>query len=300
MTTFTTSENETSERTYPGPRETARGAGDTGSTVLAFPHRRGGHRGGSHGRAASRRLDGTLDLVIPAYNEERRIGRTVEQLAGIITDRNLPVRLIVVDNGSVDRTAAAVDAVAKQVEVDLDVISCATRGKGAAVRAGVGHSTGEYVGFCDADLPVPPDALVWAVDLLASGWEVVVGSRRCAGARYEKEQSISRRLGSAAFRAASARLRAGVADTQCGFKFFRADLARQVFEGAQIDGFTFDIEILARAQRIEGVRLIEMPVPWSDQEGSSFRAISDGIRSFSDLRQARRSVRDWTREGISA
>ena len=91
-----------------------------------------------------------------------------------------------------------------------------------------------------------------------------------------------------------------MADTQCGFKFFRADIAHQVFDGAQIDGFSFDIEILARTQRIDGVRLIEMPVPWSDQEGSSFRAISDGIRSFSDLRQARRSVRSWAPEGMSA
>jgi dolichyl-phosphate beta-glucosyltransferase len=300
MSIVTTSENETSDRAHPALPETASHWSDTGSTVLAFPHRRGGHRGGTHSRVSTRRLDGILDLVIPAYNEERRIGRTVEQLAGIITDRQLPVRLVVVDNGSVDRTASAVDTVAKQIDVDLSVISCATRGKGAAVRAGVAHSTGEYIGFCDADLPVPPDALVWAVDLLASGWDVVVGSRRCAGARYEKEQSIGRRLGSAAYRAASARLRGGVADTQCGFKFFRADIAHQVFDGAQIDGFSFDIEILARTQRIDGVRLIEMPVPWSDQEGSSFRAISDGIRSFSDLRQARRSVRYWAPEGMSA
>jgi dolichyl-phosphate beta-glucosyltransferase len=300
MSSFTTSDNDTTEMVYPARRQTTSHRNDTSSTVLAFPHRRGVHRGGAHARVPSRRLDGTLDLVIPAYNEERRIGRTVEQLARIITDRQLPVRLIVVDNASIDRTASAVDAAAKLTEVDLTLISCATRGKGAAVRAGVAHSTAQYIGFCDADLPVPPDALVWAVDLLASGWDVVVGSRRCAGASYEKEQSISRRLGSAAYRAVSAGLRGGVADTQCGFKFFRADIAHRVFEGAQIDGFSFDIEILARAQRIEDVRLIEMPVPWSDQEGSSFRPISDGLRSFSDLRQARRSVRHWTPEGLSA
>jgi glycosyltransferase involved in cell wall biosynthesis len=273
---------------------------DAASTLLPFPHGRSVPREeGLQSRPAMRHPDGTLDLIIPAYNEERRIGRTVQELARVISDGQLPVRLVVVDNGSVDGTAAAVDAAGERAGVPLTVISCAARGKGAAVRAGVVHATGEYLGFCDADLPVPAEALQWATDLLRSGWDIVVGSRRCAGARYEKEQSIVRRLGSFAYRAASARLRGGVADTQCGFKFFRADIARQVFDGAEIDGFSFDLEILARAQRLDGVRLIEMPVAWSDQEGSSFRAISDGIRSFTDLRHARRSVRNWAPAGVS-
>lgn len=300
MTTLNPWAGKSSALPAPSSFDSADGLSDAASTLLPFPQGRSAPREEAMRSQPSMRLpDGTLDLIIPAYNEERRIGRTVEELARVISERQLPVRLVVVDNGSVDGTAAAVDAAGDRAGVALTVISCAARGKGAAVRAGVAHAPGEYVGFCDADLAVPAEELEWATDLLRSGWDIVIGSRRCAGARYEKEQSIVRRLGSAAYRAASSRLRGGVADTQCGFKFFRSDIARQVFDGAEIDGFSFDLEILARAQRLDGVRLIEMPVAWSDQEGSSFRAVSDGIRSFTDLRRARRSVRNWSSARVS-
>ncbi len=259
--------------------------------LLHFPTR----RSASHGRGptTTHAITGRLDLIIPAYNEEHRIGRTLTELAEVISVRDLPVHLIVVDNNSVDGTASAADVAIAGSGVTATVISCSARGKGAAVRSGVAHATGEYVGYCDADLPVPADALPWAMSLLGSGWDVVVGSRRCAGASYERRQPLARRVGGGAFRAASARLRGNVADTQCGFKFFRADVARRVFRDTQIDGFSFDLEILARAMRVDGVRLIEMPVPWHDQDGSSFRGVSDGVQSFLDLRRVRRSVHGW-------
>jgi glycosyltransferase involved in cell wall biosynthesis len=224
-------------------------------------------------------------------NEERRIGRTIGLLADVISDEQLPVRLIVVDNGCVDTTTSVVDA-ASRPGLAVEVISCAKRGKGAAVRAGVLHSTAPFVGYCDADLPVPSKSLISAMDLLEAGWEGVVGSRRCCGAEYVVQQPVSRRIGSSVFRAVAADLRGNVADTQCGFKFFRTSLAQKLVSGARVDGFAFDVELLARAHRLRA-RLIEMPISWSDRDGSSLRAGPDGMRALLDLRTVRRSLREW-------
>ena len=233
----------------------------------------------------------TLDLVIPVLDEESRIGPTVAALGDMIVARALPVRLVVVDNGCVDTTASVVDCVQRE-HLELEVISCRVRGKGAAVRAGVMRSRATWVGYCDADLPVPPEALSWAVDLLHLGWEVVIGSRRCAGASYAHQQSLGRRLGSAAFRATSKKLRGPIADTQCGFKFFDTAVAQRLFADMQVSGFAFDLEIVAKALRSKA-RLIELPLPWYDRDGSSFRPVTDGIRAALDMRQVRRSVRQW-------
>ncbi len=236
----------------------------------------------------------TLDLVIPAFNEELRIGRTIDALGELIVAEGLPVRLVVVDNGSVDGTAAVVDARSGQ-GVELELISCNRRGKGAAVRAGILHSSAPFVGYCDADLPVPAESLCWAVDLLNSGWEAVIGSRRCSGASYSVTQPLSRRLGSTAFRLASADLRGPIRDTQCGFKFFSRPLAQRLVRDLTVQGFAFDVELLARARHQTG-RLIELPISWSDQPGSSFRAAVDGIRAFHELHVARRNIRRWRKD----
>jgi dolichyl-phosphate beta-glucosyltransferase len=233
-----------------------------------------------------------LDLVVPALNEEARIGTTIEALA----DRSrkaawpMPVRLVVVDNGSVDATSEAVD-LAGRAHLDLRVISCQTRGKGAAVRAGVLFATAPFVGYCDADLSTPPSAIGQGMDLLQAGWDVVIGSRRCLGAGYVVRQPVLRRAGSAAFHAMAARLVPAASDTQCGFKMFRTPVAQDLFRAAVVDGFAFDVELLARAGRQGHLSMIELPVRWTDHEGSTFRPVADGLRSFNDLREVRRALR---------
>jgi glycosyltransferase involved in cell wall biosynthesis len=232
-----------------------------------------------------------LDLIIPVLNEEMRIGGTVAALSAEVAAHRLPVRLVVVDNGCVDATAAVVDSLRRN-DVALEVVSCQTRGKGAAIRAAIMHSSAPFVGYCDADLSVPPEALHQTLALLLSGWDVVIGSRRCAGAKYVVPQKLGRRMGSLLIRTVSKRLRGAVADTQCGFKFFRTEVAKQLFEDSDIDGFAFDIEVIARALRSD-TRLIELPVDWHDRAGSSFHAVSDGFRALQDVWVAHRSVRRW-------
>jgi hypothetical protein len=145
------------------------------------------------------------------------------------------------------------------------------------------------VGYCDADLSTPPSTIESGVDLLRCGWDVVVGSRRCVGAGYAVRQMPVRRLGSFAFRTMAQRLSGPISDTQCGFKLFRTPVAKSLFATSKVNGFAFDVEVLAHAQR-RNLRIIELPVLWSDRAGSSFRPMVDGVNSFRELRAARRSL----------
>jgi dolichyl-phosphate beta-glucosyltransferase len=232
------------------------------------------------------------DLVIPALNEESRIGDTIASLHEVTTAAFLKVRYIVVDNGCVDATAEVIDA-ARGLNVPIEFMSCQTRGKGAAVRAGIKRCSSPFVGYCDADRSTPPSAVEQGLDLLQSGWEVVIGSRRCAGAGYTNRQPMIRRLGSLAFHTVATRLTGPMSDTQCGFKLFTAPVAQVLFDAITLNGFAFDVELLARARRAE-FRMIELPIQWSDSEGSTFRPIADGLRSFRELRAARRSLHTTT------
>jgi dolichyl-phosphate beta-glucosyltransferase len=229
-----------------------------------------------------------LDLIIPAYNEERRLGATLTAISQEADDRQLDLRLLVVDNGSVDATAEVV-ATARAADVPVEIISCRTRGKGAAVRAGVRASTSPFVGFCDADLSTPPSAIHSGVDLLRSGFEVVIGSRRCTGAGYAVRQGPMRRLGSFAFRTMASNLSGPITDTQCGFKLFHSAVAKELFFTSSLTGFAFDVEVLAQARK-RNLRMIELPIQWTDSPESSFRPLVDGVKSFRELREARRAL----------
>jgi dolichyl-phosphate beta-glucosyltransferase len=230
---------------------------------------------------------GDLDLVIPALNEEARIGVTIAALSEHLATRPWRSRILVVDNGSVDGTAEMVDGYAGDIPVE--VIGCKVRGKGAAVRVGVSHSTARWVGYCDADLSTSPRAVDAGIEMLRRGYQVVVGSRRCEGGGYIVPQSLARRIGSQAFHLVAGRLVPGISDTQCGFKLFAGEAARRLFTLSVVSGFAFDVEILALGRQ-EGMAMIEIPVEWSDRRGSTFRPTSDGLRAFSDLRVVTRAL----------
>jgi len=139
----------------------------------------------------------------------------------------------------------------------------------------------------DADLATPIETLDTVVPLLAE-CQAVVGSRRIRGATLAKRQPVHRSVGSAAFRMMAHRVVPGFADTQCGFKFFAGDLARTVARKLRIDGFAFDVELLRMVTDM-GVPIKEVPVIWSDGEGSTLRVLRDGPRTATDLlRLARR------------
>ena len=225
-----------------------------------------------------------LDVVVPVYNEEARLGATLRALAAHTATLPMSVAITVVDNGSVDRTAEVVDEVAEHRPDNtvLRLIGCARQGKGAAVRRGLLASTARWRGFCDADLSTPPQVLTEVLGHLERGAPVVIGSRRAPGASYAVPQPLVRRLGSSTFRMLTRPLVGAVADTQCGFKFFSGEAAEQVFRRVTADGFAFDVEVLAVARRL-GLPVVEVPVRWTDQEGSSFHAWTHGKRVVSEV-----------------
>jgi dolichyl-phosphate beta-glucosyltransferase len=239
-------------------------------------------------RRAARAVDqpaADLDIVVPVYNEEARLGATLRALTAHTATLPLSVLITVVDNGSVDRSAEVVDEMVQRrpANTALRLIGSSRQGKGAAVRRGLLASTARWRGFCDADLSTPPEVLTDVIAHLELGRPVVIGSRRIPGASYVVPQPLIRRLGSSAFRLVTRPLVGGVADTQCGFKFFSAEAARQIFSRVTANGFAFDVEVLAVSARL-GMPVVEIPVRWTDQAGSSFQVWTHGRRVVSEVR----------------
>jgi dolichyl-phosphate beta-glucosyltransferase len=232
-----------------------------------------------------------LDIVVPVFNEEQRLGPTLRALTAHTATLPMAVRVTVVDNGSVDRTAEVVDEVAarRPDNTAVRLIGCARQGKGAAVRRGMLASTARWRGFCDADLSTPPGVLDDVLGRLQQGRPVVIGSRRIPGAGYVVPQPLVRRVGSSTFRLLTRPLVGGVADTQCGFKFFTADAAERIFRRVTANGFAFDVEVLAVAARL-GLPVEEVPVRWTDQAGSSFSVWTHGRRVLSEVRGVHASL----------
>lgn len=229
-----------------------------------------------------------LEIVVPAANEEARIGRTLAVLIGVLDRLPFSTAVVVVDNASTDRTAEiARDSGTSRVPVH--VLSCPAKGKGFAVRSGVASGRSRWVGFMDADLATDLGALPVVVAELEAGRSAVIGSRALALSEVTARHRSVRRLGAHAFRSAVAAVVPGISDTQCGFKFFDGDVARAVFAEVVDGGFAFDVELLARFQA-RGLDVLEIPVCWEDQPGSTFRPTRDGWSSFYQVwRIARRT-----------
>ncbi|WP_308258374.1 glycosyltransferase [Saccharothrix obliqua] len=222
-----------------------------------------------------------LEIVVPAYNEASRLPGTLREAVAYLESCAWRTRIVVVDNGSVDETVAAARRVVS-TEVGISVIGCSQAGKGAAVRRGVLAGTAAFVGFVDADLSTPIDTLSEVMSELRRGAAAVVASRHAPGARFAHPRPLTRRVGGAAFRVLSRPLVAGVHDTQCGFKFFRREVAQEVLRRSRMNGFAFDVELLRLLQNT-GRRIVEIPVTWTDDARSTFRPVRDGAEAFASL-----------------
>jgi dolichyl-phosphate beta-glucosyltransferase len=225
-----------------------------------------------------------LSIVIPAYNEEARLSRTLERLRRFCSGRGQAFEIVVVDDGSQDRTAeVAAAAGGPQTRV---LRTATNRGKGHAVRAGMLAARGERRLMTDADLSTPIDELAALEAALAAGADVAIGSRAVAGARVEVHQSAYRESAGRAFNVlVRLLLLPDVHDTQCGFKLWSGAATQAVFPRLRIDGFCFDVEALYVARRL-GLRIAELPVVWRNDAASRVGPLS-GARAFSDLLRIR-------------
>lgn len=241
-----------------------------------------------------------LSIVIPAFNEARRIGATLDTLvsraaAGAFGASSYEV--LVVCDGCRDATALVARSFADRLPLRV-VAYPLNRGKGYAVRQGVLRSTGEVVAFMDADGATPVRELAGLAEpILRNRAHIVIGSRRAEGARLVVPQAFHRRLLGRAF-ALHTRWVLGLPtqDTQCGFKVFRGTVARSLFRAMQCDGFAFDLELLAMA-KARGLRVLEMGVEWHERPGSTVHPLRDGMRMLYAAWHLRARMRAWRPEG---
>ncbi|HTR04067.1 MAG TPA: dolichyl-phosphate beta-glucosyltransferase [Thermoanaerobaculia bacterium] len=228
---------------------------------------------------------GVASLVVPAYNEASRIEHCVRTAAAWIATRpgGCGWELLLVDDGSTDDTVARARRVASAEGLALRVVAYGrNRGKGAAIRAGVLESSGDPILVSDTDLSTPLTEWTKLAEKLPTH-PVAIGSRALEQALVRKRQPFYRQLMGRTFNRLVRLLTVhGIGDTQCGFKLFRADVARELFRDARVDRFAYDVEILYLAQR-RGIPIAEVPVVWINSPESKVAVVRDSLRMLADL-----------------
>lgn len=221
-----------------------------------------------------------LSVVIPAYNEEERLGASLRRILDFLDSRLDTFEVVVVDDGSIDGT---VEVASKFPSPPIQVLRLPeNRGKGAALKKGVLASRGEFVLLCDADLSTPIEDVETLQSRVGEA-DLILGSRAATDSDITKHQPIYRELMGKTFNGIL-RLLALVEerDTQCGFKLIRGDVARELFADLSIERFAFDVELVCLA-RDRGYTLVEQGVHWEDSPNSKVHPIRDSLSMFGDV-----------------
>jgi len=225
-----------------------------------------------------------LSIVLPAYNESGRIRAGLEVLLASIKRNELgrhTTEIIVVDDGSTDDTAVQAQRLLASFEHSTVVSLTHNRGKGAAVRCGVALARGATIAFMDVDMAVHPSQLPLLLDALDDA-DVAIGSRALPKSKTEYGSPLRIVMGRSFARLVRSFTRLPLRDTQCGFKAYRAPVARILFHCSTIDRFAFDVEILTIARQL-GFRAAEVPVHWCHKADSRIRPLADSVLMMADL-----------------
>lgn len=231
-----------------------------------------------------------LSIVIPAYNEEKRLSGTLARIREYFAIRSpafAGVEIIVVDDGSTDGTARVARECARSMPCLRLISNPGNRGKGYSVRNGMLQARGRIALFTDADLSSPFEECERLFAAIAEGNEVAIGSRAIDRSLIAVHQSRFREIAGIIFNRL-VRVITGlpIEDTQCGFKAFRLPDCRKVFEQQRMEGFGFDPEILFLARR-HALRIAEVPVSWSHDAGTKVHVYRDSVLMFRDLFRVR-------------
>jgi glycosyltransferase involved in cell wall biosynthesis len=226
-------------------------------------------------------IDRLLTLVIPAYNEESRLPATLARTSEALAARGETYELLVVVNGSTDRTAEVVKAAAKR-DPNVRLIVTPLAGKGRAVKIGISEARGDRIVFADADLSTPIDEVIALAEQLDDRCQVIIASREGTGARRVGEPYLRHLMGRVFNLLVQTLAVRGIQDTQCGFKAFTRQCAQDVFRRQRIVGFGFDVEVLYIARKL-GYGIKEVPVTWEYAASSRVDPVKDTIRMFRDV-----------------
>jgi glycosyltransferase involved in cell wall biosynthesis len=233
-----------------------------------------------------------LSIVIPAHNEESRLPGTLEQVFRFLKEQTFTAEVLVVENGSSDRTFEIAQNYAKQYP-NLRVIQNDWRGKGLAIQRGVKEALGEYVFLCDADLSMPIEEIHKFIPPQLQNVDIAIASREAPGAvRYDEPyyRHFTGRVFNTMIRWI---VLPGLQDTQCGFKCLRANVARDIFRYQTLTGWAFDVELLFIARR-HGYSITEVPINWYYNADSKISVVRDSLRMFLDLL----AIRGNSRRGL--
>jgi dolichyl-phosphate beta-glucosyltransferase len=229
-----------------------------------------------------------LSVIIPAYNEEKRLGPTLDKVCRYLKKRRESCEIIVVDDASTDGTLALAKNWQKKHPQMLRVMTYPHNlGKGGAVRTGVMAACGEIILFSDADLSTPIEETDKLLKALAEGADMAVGSRSVKGSNIVIPQPALRKLSGWVFRTLTHLITVSVVrDTQCGFKMFKRELGRKIMRSQRVVRFGGDVEMIFLAVKY-GYHVTEVPVTWADSPNSTVNPFKDGIRMFGNLVEIR-------------
>ncbi len=232
-----------------------------------------------------------LSVVVPAYNEESRLGATLKRIREYFESRPFAVEIIVVDDGSTDRTSGVAAEALRGRPSDRILRRAENRGKGASVKEGMLAAAGELILFADADLSTPIEEIEKMLPEIEKGADIVIGSRALHGSDIQVRQKRLREMMGKTFNVfVRAWALDGISDTQCGFKLFKREAARAVFSEIGTCGFCFDVEALYLGRRL-GFRIVQVPVIWRNSPLSKVRIVRSSARMFWDLLGIRRRHR---------
>jgi len=230
-----------------------------------------------------RNIPYNLSVIIPAFNEEARIPATIRRVAEYVEDSFREYEIIVVDDGSTDRTVDAVRSLARDIGRIKLLQNGVNRGKGFSVKQGVQAASGNIILMTDADLSTPIEEIEKLLVWIERDFDVVIGSRGLKESDIVLRQPWYREKMGRIFNVlVSTLVMQGFKDTQCGFKLFRADVAKDVFRRSVVEGFGFDVEVLFVAGKL-GFRIKEVPVRWINSPDSRVKVLSAPLRMFVDL-----------------
>jgi dolichyl-phosphate beta-glucosyltransferase len=229
----------------------------------------------------------SISVIIPAFNEAHGIQQTLKRISDYFSGPRRLQEIVVVNDGSTDGTGELVRRFASENRSVRLITNAANRGKGYSVRQGMLTATGDLLLMCDADLSTPVEEFEKLLPWLQRGHDIVIASRDLPDSRLEPAQPVLRRGLAGIFRGLR-RLMVlrSVRDTQCGFKLFRRDTARKVFAYQRDNGWLFDCEVLAVAERL-GIRIKEVGVNWHDNAPSRVRVLRESLRVLPGLLRLR-------------